>query len=266
MSATQSPFVSSHSPWFWAVPGAAALAMIVVGLSDGNYGLFMAVNRVSELTGSWLWANLTMFGDTLVVFTLALLLVGRRPEAVWALMLAALVATALVHGPKDWLNVSRPPLILGVDAINVIGDAHRSLAFPSGHTAAAFTFAGVIAMMRFIALPVKLLLVLLAVLVGVSRVAVGVHWPLDVMGGAVVGWVAAAAGAAIAVRWRWGLGRTAQRLFALLMLGCALALPFHNAGYPQARLWFVLLALWVLAGAWPQLRGLMRGPWRPVEG
>jgi undecaprenyl-diphosphatase len=60
----------------------------------------------------------------------------------------------------------------------------HSGAFPSGHAATAFAAATVIACdSRRLAIPAYSL----AALVAWSRVYVGVHWPLDVIGGAALG-------------------------------------------------------------------------------
>ena len=59
---------------------------------------------------------------------------------------------------------------------------------PSGHTAA--TFAGLV-MVGMLAPKFKPLTWTLAILVGVSRVAYGAHWPTDIIFGAFIGMVAA---------------------------------------------------------------------------
>lgn len=69
--------------------------------------------------------------------------------------------------------------------IKVLGHDYRRRSFPSGHTAAAFAFAaGMVYISRRRG---RHLWWLYAVFVGVSRVACGVHFPLDVLGGAFVG-------------------------------------------------------------------------------
>ncbi|MPZ80511.1 MAG: phosphatase PAP2 family protein [Actinophytocola sp.] len=81
----------------------------------------------------------------------------------------------------------------------------RSSSFPSGHAASAFAFASAVTMEHrkagAVILPV-------AVLVGYSRVHVGVHWPSDVAAGAAIG-----VGAAYATRhwWPHGAGLPEQR-------------------------------------------------------
>lgn len=58
--------------------------------------------------------------------------------------------------------------------------------FPSGHTAGAFVMAGILSRaFPAAAAPAYLL----AVLIGISRVANGVHYPSDVLGGAALGFL-----------------------------------------------------------------------------
>ena len=59
---------------------------------------------------------------------------------------------------------------------------------PSGHT--AVSFAGLV-MVGMLAPKYKVLTWTLAVVIGVSRVAVGAHWPSDVILGAFIGMVIA---------------------------------------------------------------------------
>lgn len=66
--------------------------------------------------------------------------------------------------------------------------------FPSGHTAGAFVFAYLVAsFFPLFALPAYII----ASLIGVSRVLLGVHYPSDIIAGAVLGSLAAIAGTAI---------------------------------------------------------------------
>ncbi len=223
------------NPWNWAVPAAALLAMAEVWALEANRPLFLLLNRLAGITGDALWSNLTVFGDVAVVFTLMLFFAGRDPRMVAALMLAAVPALLWVHGFKAPLGLPRPAAVLGVEQIHIIGPVLETKAFPSGHTATAFTLAGVLCLQSY-PTAVRLLVLLMALLVGLSRVAVGAHWPLDVLGGAFGGWLAAVAGVWLAGRWSWSRGATAQRAFALLFVTAAVwLLAGHDTRYPHAR-------------------------------
>jgi undecaprenyl-diphosphatase len=59
-----------------------------------------------------------------------------------------------------------------------------SSAFPSGHTALFFALGGIF--IHF-SLPLGLLIFICAFLVGMSRLISGLHWPIDILGGAIIG-------------------------------------------------------------------------------
>jgi len=161
------------------------------------------------------------------------MLARQRPDVVLAAIVAALVATLLSHGVKDWLDVPRPPAVLGETA-HVVGNSLRRGSFPSGHTTTAFTLIAVFAAyLRSNA--VLAVLLLLAGLVGVSRIAVGVHWPLDVCGGAFLGWISGLAGVWIGQRLGWqGRPRFLAGIRLVLIGGALILLLAHDSGYPQA--------------------------------
>ena len=109
---------------------------------------------------------------------------NTRPAGMLALcaMLLGLVCTnlilkPLIMRPRPWLDV--------VGLIPLINEADPN-SFPSGHTCAAF--ACCVTWARFASRRwVKVLCLILAVLMGFSRLYVGVHFPSDVIAGCVVG-------------------------------------------------------------------------------
>jgi undecaprenyl-diphosphatase len=117
-----------------------------------------------------------------------LAILWRRPWFFVALVTATLAADGLSYLLRQWIGRDRPPLVY-VDPRPLVGLPHTG-AFPSGHAASAFAAATVIAWAsRRLAVPAYLL----AALVAWSRVYVGVHWPLDVIGGAALGTLVAIA-------------------------------------------------------------------------
>lgn len=221
-------------PGAWLLPLSALAGFVWIAASDSNLKWFFLLNALGPATSDALWANITVLGDTVVAMALCLPLWRRRPDLLWALALGGLLATAWVHGLKPWLDIDRPPAVLG-GAVHVIGPAHTGHGFPSGHATTAFFVAGLIAL-GFTSRLVFAAAVLVALVAAASRSVVGVHWPLDLLGGAFGGWLAAVAGLALAKCFPAPAGSPSlQGLLGLGLAGCAVALlAGHDGGYGQA--------------------------------
>ncbi len=218
----------------WLLPAVALLTLLPLSDPIRNQAAFLFLNQAAARLPEVLWSDLTVLGDTLVALVLVLFFPRRRPELVLAVLLASLPALLLVHGLKDALDVARPYAVLG-DRTHVIGRVLLAGAFPSGHTAGIFVLAAVlVAGLR--ATGATLWVVLLAVLVGVARIAVGAHWPLDVAGGILCGWFSGLLGLAWARRLNWAARPATQLVMRLFLIAAALVLFLdYDSGYPLAR-------------------------------
>jgi membrane-associated phospholipid phosphatase len=117
-----------------------------------------------------------------VVLALFLAVLWRKPWLFVAVVCADVVANLLSFGLRDWIGRRRPPLVYPEPKALV--HVPHSGSFPSGHAAMAFACATVLAWWDpRLAVPAFVL----AAAIAWSRVYVGVHWPLDVLGGAVLG-------------------------------------------------------------------------------
>lgn len=115
-------------------------------------------------------------GAVWVALALALFVVRRRPAVLWTLPVVW-GADGIAYGIKLAVGRARPHLepLLAVP---------HDPSFPSGHTTTSFAGATMLSALAPRAWP---LFYLLAAAIGFSRIYVGVHWPLDVLGGAVLG-------------------------------------------------------------------------------
>lgn len=208
---------------YYLVPAMALISALSILATHTNQTVFLLFNGLGPRTGDALWAHWTLLGDALVLLVLVLPFAGRRPALVWSMVITAVITGIAVSLMKNVVAAPRPPAVLAADLIHVIGRAYKSHSFPSGHTAAAFAFAGVLSL-HFRRGWITVISVGLAVGVGISRMAVGVHWPLDVAAGAGLGWLCAVGGSYLARRWRWGESRIGQRVFALLVLSATFSL------------------------------------------
>lgn len=116
----------------------------------------------------------------------------------------------------------------------MIGPALHKSSFPSGHTVTAAVLLGV-GMCSLRAGLTRLLPVALALTVGMSRVAVGVHWPVDVAAGLVAGWLVAWLGLWLSQRWEAAADKLEIHLVcAFVAAGAALMLLLTDGGYSGA--------------------------------
>jgi undecaprenyl-diphosphatase len=118
--------------------------------------------------------------DGLVWLALALVLalVWRRAMSFVFVALAVLAADGLATLVKVAVGEKRPS---EPDPLIVVPHSHS---FPSGHTATAFAGATALTILLPRAAPA---FYVLALAIAYSRLYVGVHFPLDVLGGAVIG-------------------------------------------------------------------------------
>lgn len=236
----------------WAL--LCAVGAVILMLTGGYHSGFLWLNGLFAALPSELWQWLTVLGDERVSLALALLLSRRHPRVFWSLICAALVGLAYARGLKPLVDAARPPAVMPAETFHVIGEGHQRHSFPSGHSVTAAVFFGVLAYYAQ-RLRWRLGLILLATGAGLSRVAVGVHWPVDVLAGLAGGALAALAGVWLARRSLWGIEDEGVHLaFVVLAVFAAIGLLFDHGGYPGAAPFMTALGSAALAWtAWQYL-------------
>jgi undecaprenyl-diphosphatase len=116
------------------------------------------------------------------VLALVLSVLWRRWGILFMTVFAVAVADWAAMGLKALIDRPRPPLRYAEPKVLV--PLPHDASFPSGHAATSFAAA---TMLSFAAPRLAPFLFLLAAAVAYSRVYVGVHYPLDVIGGAALG-------------------------------------------------------------------------------
>ncbi|WP_221794747.1 phosphatase PAP2 family protein [Oceanobacter mangrovi] len=206
------------------------LAALVVELSDTNAALFLLINHYTMMLPDALWANLTFAADTLFAVCMLLLAASYRPQLLAPSLVLLVLGTLYVHGGKALFDAARPAAVLVPDSFHIIGPTLTRHSFPSGHSFTALSCWTLI----ILAVSPRWLMPLLVIglLSAVSRIAVGAHWPLDVLVGSAGGILIAWLSAWLCQRYSW-LNHPGLVLFcAFLLTLAAIYTPFYEDRYP----------------------------------
>jgi dolichol-phosphate mannosyltransferase len=178
--------------------GAVVLAAIALGVAMPLFQplddtVFLALNGLGD-GPEWLYQALDPHARNYVLLTaltvIAATIALRRPRyvvgAVLGVVLAAYVAGAAIELVKLFVERPRPEEVLGGQVLLAEGRSWAHLAsFPSGHLIVTTAMATAAA----VAVPaLRTPLIVYTVLVGLTRVLFGAHFPLDVLAGAVLGY------------------------------------------------------------------------------
>lgn len=118
------------------------------------------------------------------IFASGLVLLGDRNTKLLGLeaILALFFGQIFVQSLKKLMSRERPYKI--IEQLHTFGIDLRDYSFPSGHTTASFSLATTIA----VNMPrLTIFIFLLALLIGISRIYLGVHYPTDVAAGILLG-------------------------------------------------------------------------------
>jgi len=246
------------------VMGASLLLLLLVLWPAGKVMVFHWFNNLGPLSPPF-WSGMTAMADTYLALGLLLPVILLRPRVAAMLLVAALIATAITHSIKPILDIMRPPAVLPADSMHLIGHKLTDKSFPSGHSVTAFVLAGLVISGLRLRLGTALVVLVFASLLAISRMAVGVHWPTDVLAGSAIGLLSVVLGNRLLDRY-WTRLRDARWAppTGVVVTGiCALTSPWFDVGYPLGIwanwtvAWIGLIALTLgLFRYWPSLR-----PW-----
>ncbi len=161
----------------------AALIILILGLITVfmfNHSLFLWMNGLHSSFTDLVWLAFTTLGDGLLLGIIlgAFLLVNPRVTVVGILVM--IVSSAVMHLVKAAYPTLRPAELLS--SVHVVGPLLRSGSFPSGHAAASMS-AGLAIAFFCRSRVIGAIVITIAVLIGMSRIFVGAHFPADVLGG-----------------------------------------------------------------------------------
>lgn len=235
----------------WLLPGAVLLVSAPLWLQWGEPALFVYLNTLCAPVAAPVWTALSMLGNGWGVLGVTAPLLVLAPRFMWAWLCAAPFAIVFARTGKFFIESPRPAAVVDNAHIRIIGETLHNVSMPSGHTLTAFAVASAL----YFALPAARRvrfgwLWLLAAGTGLSRIAVGAHWPGDVAVGVSLGllsgllghglWVRMGAQHSLATHW-------SLRLVALLLAGAAYTLLTDTLDFAENQPFQYLLAAVVVA-------------------
>ena len=194
--------------------GAGALLTLLPQL---NYSVFSAIN--SAYPSPILWMTITNCGSVLFTGCLLFSALRSHPQLLSNALLCAIAIHYSVKFTKYWVAELRPEHTTDLLGLITLGPPLDSTNYsmPSGHTATAFMAAMFIARAHSLSRWKLGLVFFFAALIGISRIAVGAHWPGDVFAGAGLGILIGGFFAQLQLRWQHNI---------ITWLSYALYLPF----------------------------------------
>lgn len=130
--------------------------------------------------GGWLW----------IVVGVGLLFFKKTRVVGFTLLIALLINMFITNLTLKDLFARPRPYTASEKVIPLI-EKLSSYSFPSGHTSVSFS--GALVLYRMMPKKVGVPALILAAMIGFSRLYVGVHYPTDVLGGVIVGIIASTA-------------------------------------------------------------------------
>lgn len=180
-------------PWSWVALVCAVAFAILALILNGQGALGFDDPAIAFARGlpipTEAWQTITQAGGAILVpvglAIVVVLLIARRPRSALVYGIALLVATGWTQFVKGALERTRPP---GGELIAT------GYSFPSGHTLNSSVTYGLIALLvwrsplpRWLRVVTAIALAILIGLIGLSRIALGAHYPSDVVGGWLAG-------------------------------------------------------------------------------
>lgn len=184
--------VNDHRRWYAIALGASFIGLIVAvalahssktHLSGWEVTLFHDLNNISDslkMTG----LIITMVGGSVwaAIASVVIASAFRKWQLAWRLAAVIFGGYALDFVLKHVIDRGRPA--------DIIEEFHRrsvetGAGFPSGHTTVATVIA--LTLLPYLPKPWRWIVVVWIALVALSRIYLGVHLPLDVIGGFLVG-------------------------------------------------------------------------------
>ena len=171
------------------------IIILILGSSilftNGKLQTFYLLNPYHHLYLNYLFYFFTILGDGFFCVPLAFaFLIIKRKRLFWLLLSSYIVSGIIVLLLKNFIDEARPSMFDDLKNYPYFIEhitLHNMHGFPSGHTASAFGGVSVLAFYSRSKIIPALILLIVGMLIGYSRIYLGQHFISDVMVGSVIG-------------------------------------------------------------------------------
>ena len=216
----------------WLLPLGMLLLSAPLWLHWWEPTMFISLNMLCASVAAPVWTALSLLGNGWGVLGLTAPLLVLAPRLMWAWLCAAPFAVVFARTGKFLLDSPRPAAVVDNAHIRIVGETLHNVAMPSGHTLTAFAVASAL----YFATPAPrrlrfAWLWLLAAGAGLSRIAVGAHWPGDVAAGASLGLLSGLLGHLLLAR--MGPAHCAPTAWSLRAVALLVALAWYHLVFDE---------------------------------
>ncbi len=209
---------------------------------------FRAMNQTTSELPDIFWTGFSLLGNGWACFALAFPLIVFTPRLLIAGVCSGIFTGIFSRIAKMLADTPRPAGLLEQSSFHIIENPLLHSAMPSGHTMTAFGIATAIYLTIDASSRKKyFFLFILAIMTGVSRIAVGAHWPEDVLIGTTLGVICGICGAGLTTQFKTAQLEMGKPLFWVLIIGsiiCSYVLVFKKLDFNlNQTIQYVLFAI-----------------------
>lgn len=150
--------------------------------------LWIQENLRGPLDG--LWVFITHLGDEgylWIALGIILLFFKKTRPIGFTVLLSLLINFIIVNVTLKDLIARPRPFVVNENIVTLISKPSAYRSFPSGHTSGSFS--AMFALYRWLPKKIGIPALILASLIALSRLYVGVHYPTDLLGGVIIGFI-----------------------------------------------------------------------------